>query len=483
MAGVGQRDSQTGTGSQRQGHAQRGSRVQWLPRITTRGRNWHAGTHRGREMDASPGKARADLDEVYRRCKGPLLERARAWFPTLRGSEQDLYQAAWTSLLASTRPIENVEKYLEAALYSAGLKELRRRRRKPVVSLTTARLKNGVAGHGALQQGPEALADRTVPLPDEQVQSREDARLLAELLDDLTPLQRRIIKLRWGCGLRRRETAALLGVSERSVKREMERAQPMIAESVELARAGRWCESKQSLVIAYTLGLLSPTRAAKARMHLERCSACRAGAHSVRERLEGVASVLPLPTLLPDQSHGVIARVAELGDSIQGNLGDLASGVKQHGMALVARTPAGDPTATQLAAGGGLRGSGSMIAAVAACIAAGGGATYCAVEGVPAPVRSLAGAQELPQQQTAEKPEPQEEPPPTENVATAPEAQHAEQPTPSSDTESIEAHEADTSAPASPTPPETNEFGSAPAAERSSTPAAAPSGGGGEFTP
>lgn len=435
-------------------------------------------------MDASPAKAAApDLDEVYSRCKSRLLERARGWFPTLRGFEQDLYQAAWTSLLGSTRPIEDVERYLEAAVYSAGLKELRRRRRKPVVSLATARFKNGAGGQGALQQGMEALADRTVPLPDEQVQTREDAQLLAELLEDLTPLQRRIIKLRWGCGLRRRETAALLGVSERSVKREMERAQPVIAESVELARAGRWCESKQSLVIAYALGLLSPTRAAKARMHLERCCACRAAAHSVRDRLEGVASVLPLPTLLPDQSSGVIGRVAELGDSIRGNLGDLASGAKQHGMALMARTPAGDATATQVAAGGGLRGSGSTIAAVAACIAAGGGATYCAVEGVPAPVRTLAGAQEQPQRQTAEKPEPQESAP-TENVATVPETQHPEQPTPASGAESVQqTPEADTSAPASPTPPDTSEFGSAPAAERTSDPAAAPRGGGGEFTP
>ena len=442
------------------------------------------GTHRGREMGASPRKA-ADLDEVYSRCKGPLLQRARGWFPTLRGSEHDLYQTAWASLLGSSRPIEDVEKYLETALYSAGLKELRRRRRKPVVPLASARFKPGGGTGGGLQQGAEALTDRTIPLPDELVQSREDARWLAELLDELTPLQRRIIKLRWGFGLRRRETAALLGVSERSVKRQMEAAQPVIARSVALAQDDRWCESRQSLVIAYTLGVLSPARAAKARVHLERCSACRATARSVRDRLAGVAGLLPLPSLAPDQSYGALARIAEAGDSIRGGVADIASGAKQHALALVFRTPAADGPATQVAAAGGLRGSGSMIATVAACIAAGGGATYCAVEGLPTHLPSLAVVQQEPQRQDpdedgSEVPKPAQ----TRPVATLPETQPAEQQPPPPDAPAAQERAETESIPsASPAPAGAPEFGSAPAAEPTSAPAPAPTGGGGEFTP
>jgi RNA polymerase sigma factor (sigma-70 family) len=205
-------------------------------------------------MDAFPANAASDVDELYRRCMHPLLERARVWFPTLRGCEEDLYQAAWASLLGNGQPVRDPEKYLAAAVYSAGLKELRRRRRRPVVPLSLARLRTGAGGHATWQQGAEALADRTAPLPEEQVESREDARLLVELLDELTPLQRRIIKLRWGCGLRRRETAGLLGISEKSVKREMEKAAPLIARNVELARAGKWCDPMRSLLLAYSLG-------------------------------------------------------------------------------------------------------------------------------------------------------------------------------------------------------------------------------------
>lgn len=99
-----------------------------------------AGTHRELEMGARPAQACLNrADETYRRCMGPMLTRARAWFPTLRGFEEDLYQAAWASLLGNSRPIDDLEKYLEAAVYSAGLKELRRRRRRPTASLSVVR--------------------------------------------------------------------------------------------------------------------------------------------------------------------------------------------------------------------------------------------------------------------------------------------------------------------------------------------------------
>jgi hypothetical protein len=223
------------------------------------------------------------------------------------------------------------------------------------------------------------------------VETREDARVLGELLDELTPLQRRIIKLRWGCGLSRRETAGLLRISEKSVKREMEKAAPLIASNVELARAGRWCDTMRSLVVAHSLGLLGEKRAARARQHLLRCPSCRAVANAVRERMEGLGAVLPLPLLsatAPPQ--GILAHAAELGDSIRTDVTDLVTGAKLHALALFTRTPAADTAASQVAVGGGLKGGGAALAAVTACLAAGGGATYCAVEGVPESLRDLA---------------------------------------------------------------------------------------------
>src|SRR5919201_1658994 len=267
-------------------------------------------------MGAAPAEARSEqLEEVYRRCMEPLCERLQAWFPTLEGCEHDLYHAAWATLLDG-RPIDDIEQYLEVAVYRAGLKELRRRRRRPIVPLSVAQFRNGAGGRGVWQQGAEALADRTQPLPEEQVESREDARLLVELLDELTPLQRKIVKLCWGCGIARREAAQLLGISERSAKRELLAAARLTSRNAELVRAGRWCEQKRGLIVAYALGTLGPMRAARARSHLGHCPTCRDVAVAVRERMEELASVLPVPALaVGSSSHGLLVRVGEFGDS------------------------------------------------------------------------------------------------------------------------------------------------------------------------
>jgi RNA polymerase sigma factor (sigma-70 family) len=301
-------------------------------------------------MGASPANAPDAVDEVYRRCMGPLLERARAWFPTLRGTEQDLYQAAWSSLLGNSRPIRDVEKYLESAVYSAGLKELRRRRRRPVISLSTARLRNNGNGRTDWQEGSDALADRTALLPEEQLERVEDVRLLSELLDELTPLQREIVKLRWGCGVPRRDAAALLGITERSLKREMERAGPVISRNADLARSGKWCEVKRSLVVAYCLGLLGAGRAAKARKHLKHCAACRSMASEIHGRMDRLAAALPLPALAADSSsRGHFMRAAELGDSVHGGLSGFGTAVKPEvGFAAAAARSPRSPRASWL---------------------------------------------------------------------------------------------------------------------------------------
>jgi RNA polymerase sigma factor (sigma-70 family) len=443
------------------------------------------------KMDASPAEApQHSFDELYRRCREPLHARSRIWFPTLRGCEEDLYQAAWASLLGNSRTVEDPEKFLETAVYSAGLKELRRRRRRPIVSLSFARFRSGASARGTWEQGVEALADRTEPLPEEQVESREDAMLLAELLEELTPLQRRIIKLRWGLGLRRREAAALLGISEKTLKREMEKAEPMITANAELARAGRWCEPKASLVVAYSLGLLGERRAAKARDHLQRCAGCRAVARAMHDRLEDLAAVLPLPALAASaSSHGLLGRAVELGDSVRMSLSGLGRSAKEDMVALVSRAPAVDTAATQVAAGGGLRGGGSALAAVTACLIAGGGATYCAIEGVPESLRTLAPIERAkegddrgdglraPQKQAA---------PLTERQPPA--ASPGQPDSVNSDGRSTEpapnpSNGETTDAQASPAPTGSAEFDAAADAPKRRAPALAPPSGGEEFTP
>jgi RNA polymerase sigma factor (sigma-70 family) len=436
-----------------------------------------------------------DMENAYQFFRQPLLKKARRWFPSLRGAELDLYQSAWESLLRNRDGIRDVEKYLERALYNRGIDELRARALVPALSLDAAGGEgkiNGADPRGKTGRAElHALVERTTPIPEEQAELREDAQLLAELLDELTPRQQQIIKLRWGWGIPRKQAARLLGISERVAKRELEDAAPLIAENVRLIRAGRWCEKKRSLILAYSFDLLSAKRAALAEQHLEGCRSCRRTVRALQTHLQDLAAVTPLPLLaLEAPSVGHLTGLTEVVESARGGLTQLVAGAKQHTLAVLTRAPGSDAVATQVTASGGLRGSGSLAAAVMACLVAGGGATYCAVEGVPNAVRDVAGIERPQEHQGDQQPRPTAEQAPVtvpeSPVATAPQPQGnsgqsgsgtQDPSTPDS------AQQSESTPPASPAPAGAHEFGSASASSAPSSPAPAPSSGGGEFTP
>lgn len=423
-------------------------------------------------MEALAHPAQSEnFERVYRRCKQRMLRQARSWFPALRGRELDLYHSAWESVLRNAHAIEDVEVYLETALYTQGLFELRTGRRRYAASLDTA--------------GSRAPGERTELLPEEELETRADARFLAEVLERLTPIQQTVVTMRWGWGLSRKEAAAALSISERTVKRTLEEAVAVISEGVELIEAGRWCETKRSLILAFSFELLSPRRAAKAERHLEVCPGCKQTALAIRHRLEGVAAVAPAPLLSRVPSDdGLLANALQFAEAVRHALGDILAGAKHQLVALLTRTPAAE-AATQTAAAGGLRGSGGVVAALAACVLAGGGATYCAIEGVPDSFRGLALIEKphkMERKHTISRPKHQQTtvvqpaPPASPDTPTDNTTQNASDGTagPATSAEQV---------PASPAPAGSEEFGPAPEASAAAKPAPAPTSGGGEFTP
>jgi DNA-directed RNA polymerase specialized sigma24 family protein len=90
----------------------------------------------------------------------------------------------------------DLEKYIECALYSAGFSELRTRRRKRSTSLELAQPHSEPSSEASAPRGTDRLADRTALGPEEQVELQDEARLLGEVLAELSPLQRTIVKLR-----------------------------------------------------------------------------------------------------------------------------------------------------------------------------------------------------------------------------------------------------------------------------------------------
>ena len=331
----------------------------------------------------------------------PRLEALfRKRFPTLRGQEGDFYNDAWESLLQSETQPDALFAYLDRALYTRGLNELRRRDRRPA--------DQAQAGEPVELDG---LAERTDREPGETVVDDIAAAATQKLLlDRLSPRQARIIKLHYGWSLTVGEVAAALSVSKRTVRREVEDAAPKITENAEwltpCAEGGR-----RSLVRAYVLGFLSSGRAAKAAAHLETCAGCRALREQMEEALRGVAAAVPAAVVAePPTAPLLPERMLQGADAAREQLADLAVGVKQQAVGLVARAPGGD-AAAQASAAGGPRGSGAMIAAAASSLViGGGGVTYSVIEGVPGPIRAAIGADERPDVGRAKSDEPAEEP-------------------------------------------------------------------------
>lgn len=440
------------------------------------------------------------LERAYRRYERPMLRAARTWFPGLRGVERDLYQGAWAAVLRDGNGEQNLEKRLEHAVYWQGLQELRTRRRRPTVSLDAAR-----AGNGAHDDSDESCADPAdlAALPtDEQAEIRAMGHLAREVIADLTPLQQRIIKIQWGWGVPRRQVAALLGISERTLKRELAEAMPVITRNVELVEAERWCDSRRSLVVAYACRVLGGRRTAMAEQHLEHCPGCRELVRAVSQRLDGLAAITPAAPALEPPAERALPHIGAPFEWMRSGIGDLAGSAKQQAVALLTRTPAGDTGAVQLAAGGGLRGTGGMAATVVACVAVGGGATYCAIDGVPQPFRdsgkvaesrepkrdrerkrasapdersaqAVASPVTAPVEASTRPDDPDESKSPSEPQSGARPPEQVPQPPPPPD-----------EAAPSPAPSGGSEFGAASAPTPApSAPAPAPTGGGGEFGP
>ena len=236
----------------------------------------------------------------------------------------------------------------------------------------------------AVELQPVAGAARA---PEDELIDREDQaeveRVTRAVLERLSERQRAIAAL-YSHGRRRPEIAEHLGMTPRSVKRALEQIMALSRE--ELVRlAGHGCESGESLVARFAFGLAGPREARQAQLHLATCPRCGA----LYERLDvwraKVAVLLPVPVaeqarpgLIERALHGAAEALSsgkrhgrDGASAVREHVADGASQVKQHAYARVV-----DPTPLA-----GLR-PGAAAAAIAGCLAVGGGATYCAQQGV-----------------------------------------------------------------------------------------------------
>jgi RNA polymerase sigma factor (sigma-70 family) len=395
----------------------------------------------------------------YERYRAAVLGMLAKRFPRLDADERlSIYHDAWTRVLAKRARGERFESLRAYLLATTGAEALH--------MLSRARVPTPV--------GPDdpritALADGAPPL-DEQVVTRDQARIARNLLDTLDERQRDVLKLRWDLQLTGAEVRAALGLTERQYRRLAEEGATALAERVEEHESGQWSRRTRSLLVACLVevtrdgerrvGIASRRQREEAQRLLESDPHVAALYAEVRRSVRGVAALLPLPVFVAEPGGpSALARVGELASDALDLLAHPVETAKNHATSLYIRV--GDPS---LLAGGPRPGTAAV--ALAGALALGGG-TYGAYQVIapvsppPAPAAATQIAEPIPRPtppRVARPTPPHDAPKPTRNpkppTPIAPKPPSAPQPAqPPAPTATP------TQATPPPKPPQTTEFG------------------------
>jgi DNA-directed RNA polymerase specialized sigma24 family protein len=318
-------------------------------------------------------KAVATPYEQHRDYVLAVLSRRCGWLD--RDEREEAFHEAYAVVLEKERdgllapdamPAHQLRAFLTQTAIHKGLDEGKRVGRKRSVPLGDAELTEPDVG-----RAPEDLAAAGM-----------DSARVREIVGELPARGQAIVKLRFFFDRTPDEIQRCLSISERVYRRELERALRHVFERYELVRAGSFCESRKSVILAFVIGIAGPSRARAAQEHLATCPSCAHWAAELREATRQAAAVVPMPAIaLP---HGPGERFLHAAGVVRDQLVDAGTGAKHH---LIAAATKVDPASAGYASAAR---PGTVAIVVAGCVAVGSGATYCATEGVTAPLRGIA---------------------------------------------------------------------------------------------
>jgi RNA polymerase sigma factor (sigma-70 family) len=227
------------------------------------------------------------------------------------------YAQAWHGLyatvLAGEEEVENPSAWLVLVTFRRAIDESRSTARQRLVPQADATIPFASELSTGSRAAPSDAGLRPGGANDPELARELDDRMrLRQVFEGLrtrlTEREREAASLCYLQGLSRAEAAGRMGISESRMRKLMEGrpGRPGVAgkmgELLDTIRAGGWCEQQSSLMRAFAFGVLDPggERHALAAAHCRECPACRAHVASLR----GLATVLPLPLLLPSSPAG-----------------------------------------------------------------------------------------------------------------------------------------------------------------------------------
>lgn len=339
------------------------------------------------------GKLRTQLVARYPECSAEQIE--------------DAVQYACKSFLSDAEDISSPGK-VYAWIRTAAFRYLNREADRLRRELAVDPAEDGIATFATDEPGPA----------EELIAQEDDAdltMLVEEVSSSLSDRRRDVLAL-YSAGYKRPQIADRLGLSERTVKREllaiMDQARAILARF-----AGGGCDRGEPMVMRFVCGISTPDESAQAREHLSHCGRCELFSEKLIAWREKAGAMLPAP-VAEGASPGVLERLAQKSaegfSSLKQHVLDGGAQVKQHATTSYYR--AVDPSPLAAAR------PGTVASVIASCIAIGGSATYCVEQGVD----PLGAAKGLIASAPEADPEAATEPPEAES--TGPEYASAEPP-------------------------------------------------------
>jgi RNA polymerase sigma factor (sigma-70 family) len=209
--------------------------------------------------------------------------------PGGRDAFGDLFQIAVTAAWAKERdgePIRNPRAFLRQVIVNQRKMQLRSQRRHPVSSYDVleaeAERRPGTVGEIVKYRRPgqivpraaEAIADRR-PAVTEQVEQRELAELVTQILLTIERRARTVWVMRYLEGRSPDEVMAALDITHRQYSRLFERANKSINRKLLAYLAGDWCPGYASRFASLAAGRATAAQADEAEEHLAACPSCR----------------------------------------------------------------------------------------------------------------------------------------------------------------------------------------------------------------
>jgi RNA polymerase sigma factor (sigma-70 family) len=172
--------------------------------------------------------------------------------------------------------------------------------------------------------------------PEDALLAKEHRQIVLDLVSALDDRTLAVMRLKHVEGLERKEVAEVLGISEKAVKKAIEKGLRLCRENFEAAIGGQLCESRSHALRTFAAGTAGIRERRQAEQHLAHCRSCRDLHRAVTVTQRAAAALVPAPGLM--QLHAVrgLARIAHV--------------VRTNAHGLVAKTSVGGKTAAVAAA-------------------------------------------------------------------------------------------------------------------------------------